>query len=122
MIAGNLGWYSNILKKLTMKLYKLIQGALFGMMALTMVSCQSTGGTQDAGSAVICDKCKTVWVNRPSNIGAAGKGGGGVTTYRDARVMKCPDCENAMATFVKTGQLKHRCTRCGGTMTHCTSH
>lgn len=104
-----------------MKIHTLIQGALFGTLALTMVSCQSTGGTHETGSAVTCDKCKTVWVKRPSNIGGAGKGGG-VTTYRDNQAMKCPDCENAIATFVKTGQLKHRCNHCGGTMTHCTAH
>ena len=105
-----------------MKTHTLIQGALFGILALTMVSCQSTGGTQEAGSAEMCDKCKTVWVKRPSNKGGVGKGGGGVTTYRDAQVMKCPDCENAIVTFVKTGQLQHRCGNCGGTMTHCTVH
>ena len=87
-----------------------------------MTSCQTTGETTDAGYAVMCDKCKTVWVKRPTHIGGVDKGGGGVTTYRDAKVMKCPDCENAIVTFVKTGQLQHRCTHCGGTMTHCTVH
>ncbi len=104
-----------------MKTYTLIKGALFGILALTMVSCQSTGGTQEAGSAVMCDKCKTVWVKRPIDT-FAGRKGGGVTTYRDAKAMKCPDCENAIVTFMKTGQLKHRCSHCGGTMTHCTTH
>ncbi len=105
-----------------MKINKIIQGSLFGILALTMVSCQSTGGTQQAGSAVMCDKCKTVWVKQPSNMGGTSKGGGGVTTYRDAQVMQCPDCENAIITFVKTGQLKHRCSHCGGTLTHCMKH
>lgn len=105
-----------------MKTYKLIQGSLFGILALAMVSCQSTGGNTGASSAVMCDKCKTVWVKQPSNMGGAGKGSGVVTTYRDAQVMQCPECENAIVTFVKTGQLKHRCSHCGGTMTHCTKH
>ena len=105
-----------------MKIRNYIISGLSVILALTMTSCQSTGGTQDAGSAVMCDKCKTVWVKRPSNIGGVGKGSGGVTTYRDAKVMKCPDCENAIVTFVKTGQLQHRCGNCGGTMTHCTVH
>ena len=99
-----------------------MKAGLSVLFALTMTSCQTTGGTMDPGTAVMCDKCKTVWVKRPSNIGGVGKGGGGVTTYRDAKVMQCPDCENAIVTFVKTGQLQHRCTRCGGTMTHCTVH
>jgi len=105
-----------------MKLQNLINGGLSVVFALTMTSCQTTGETTDAGSAVMCDKCKTVWVKRPSNIGGVGQRGGGVTTYRDTQAMQCPECENAIATFVKTGQLQHRCSHCGGTMTHCTTH
>lgn len=88
----------------------------------TITPCQTTGGATDAGTAAMCDKCKTAWVRLRTNIGGGGKGGRGVTTYHDARVMKCPERDNAIVAFVKTGQLQHRCTHCGGTMTHCTVH
>lgn len=86
-----------------------------------MTSCRSTA-TADASSAVTCDKCKTVWVKRPvPQIGSSGKGGG-YYALKDTRTMVCPDCESAVATFFKTGSLKHSCSHCGGTMTHCVTH
>jgi ribosomal protein S27E len=36
--------------------------------------------------------------------------------------MTCPDCELAIANFWKTGQMKHTCSHCGGTLAHCTQH
>lgn len=38
------------------------------------------------------------------------------------QVMKCPDCENAVAHFFKTGKLEHACSTCGGEFVHCTAH
>jgi hypothetical protein len=84
-----------------------------------MISCQSA--SVDATSAVTCGKCKTVWVQRPQQLGASGK----TSSYyvlKDTKSMSCLDCESAVATFFKTGSLKHSCSHCGGTMVHCTSH
>ena len=91
---------------------------LLGFASL-LTSCQTA--TPDVSSAVTCDKCKTVWVQRPVGIpGSAGKGG--FYGLRDVKTMQCPDCESAVATFFRTGSLKHSCSHCGGTMTHCTKH
>jgi len=84
-----------------------------------MTSCQTASA--DAASAVTCDKCKTVWVQRPQQVGPGGKG----STYyvlKDTKTMACPDCESAAATFFKTGSLKHSCSHCGGGLSHCTNH
>lgn len=98
----------------------ILKGAALGLVVLTMASCQSTGNTAADGPAVMCDKCKTVWVKRPQQTGISNKGG--MISYRDEKVMQCPDCENAVVTFFKTGSLKHHCSHCGGTMNHCTTH
>ena len=94
--------------------------AILALIALPMVACQTTGSAP--GKAVMCDKCKTVWVSRPTSISAGTKGGPGYIVYRDVKSMECPECESAVATFFKTGSLQHRCKHCGGTMTHCESH
>ena len=90
----------------------LVAGGLV-LAALPMVACQ-TGKNGAASSAVMCDKCKTVWV-KTSESNASGKG----RTFRNVKTMKCDECESALATFFKTGELKHSCTACGGTLSHC---
>lgn len=94
---------------------------LAGAIALAgfMTSCQSSSA--DAKSAVTCDKCKTVWVKRPEQLGASGKTSS-FYVLKSAKTMSCPDCEPAVATFFKTGNLKHHCSHCGGTLTHCEAH
>jgi hypothetical protein len=87
-------------------------------------ACQSPGMAQSGAeptSAVMCDKCRTVWVKRAVSVGSPGKPGS-YMALRDQKAMQCPDCENAIVTFFKTGQLKHHCSHCGGTMTHCVAH
>lgn len=94
---------------------------LAGTLALAgfMTSCQSSSA--DASSAVTCNKCKTVWVQRPQQVGASGKSSS-FYVLKDVKSMACPDCESAAATFFKTGNLKHSCSHCGGALVHCTSH
>ncbi len=95
----------------------LILASSLGLAAL-MSSCQSTSGATAGSDAVTCDKCKTVWV-KTATLTPAGKG---YMTYTNQKSMSCPDCQSAVATFFKTGELKHTCTHCGGNMTHCTQH
>lgn len=96
----------------------LLLAAVLGLAGF-MTSCQSASA--DASSAVTCDKCKTVWVKRPVQVGGYGKSSS-FYALQDAKIMTCPDCESAVVTFFKTGSLKHHCSACGGTMTHCTKH
>ena len=96
----------------------LLLTGILGLAGL-MTSCQTAPA--DATSAVTCDKCKTVWVKRPVQVGPTGKGGG-FYVLKDTQTMACPECESAVVTFFKTGSLKHHCSHCGGTMVHCTSH
>ena len=96
----------------------ILTGSL-GLVTL-MPSCQSTAPSAAGTEAVMCDKCKTVWVNKPTTLGSPGRMQ--TTIYRDSKTMTCPDCTLAIANFWKTGQMKHTCTHCGGVLTHCTQH
>lgn len=92
---------------------------LTGILGLASLipSCQTTSAT--GNSAVTCSKCKTVWVSSPTAIGPSRKP---YIVYRDKKIMTCPDCESAAATFFKTGSLKHHCAHCGDTLAHCETH
>lgn len=83
---------------------------------LFVAACQTTTPGQ---SAVMCSKCKTVWVSSP---GAVNPGRKGYIAYRDAKSMTCPECEVAADTYFKTGHLKHHCGHCGDTLVHCEQH
>jgi hypothetical protein len=97
----------------------IVKAGMLALLTVATVSCESTGAGNTAGnSAVSCDKCKTVWVQRASQAGGIGKSGSAII-FRNEKAMECPDCENAVVTFFKTGKLKHRCDHCGGTMLHC---
>jgi len=90
---------------------------LIGKLALVaaasgLVACQATTASGPE-SCVMCDKCKTVWVKRPANVG------GKFTVMSSKKVHTCPDCNSAVENFFKTGELKHSCSACGGTMSHC---
>lgn len=63
--------------------------------------------TTHAENAVMCDKCKVTFELIGSHT----------VRHEYIKVMLCPDCESAAANFFKTGQLKHHCAHCGGTMT-----
>lgn len=93
---------------------------IFGMAGF-VTSCQTASASADASSAVTCDKCKTVWVKRHVPSGPSGKTGA-YYALRSVKTMECPECESAVATFFKTGSLKHSCSHCNGTMSHCTNH
>lgn len=95
--------------------------ATLALAALLLVACQTTS-TSGSGSAIMCGKCKTVWVSRPVSFGVATKGGPAYVAYRNVKTMECPECESAVTTFFKTGSLKHHCAHCGGELTHCTTH
>ena len=103
---------------------KLIKLMLAAVAALTFSNCSSTGGnfaSPAAGTdAIMCDKCKTVWVRTPTAVGAPGRMQ--TTIYRDSKSMTCPDCAQAVEGFGKSLSAKHVCSSCGGTMTHCTQH
>ena len=92
--------------------------------ASLMTSCQAPSHSSTPTSAVSCSKCGTVYFKAPatSGVGAAGMKGGFVT-LKSASRMSCPDCENKVIAWVKTGTFtQHVCATCGGTMHHCTSH
>ncbi len=93
---------------------KFITTIFAAVTALTLVSCQSTSGPTEA---LTCSKCKTVWFKQ-----AYPDGSGKRIVLRETGAMSCTECENAVATFFKTGQLKHKCKHCGDTLTHCTRH
>lgn len=85
-----------------------------------MAGHRSTSATSTGTEAVMCDKCKTVWVRKPTTIGSPGRMQ--TTILRDSKTMTCPDCQLAINNFWKTGSMKHTCSHCGGTLAHCTQH
>ena len=92
--------------------------------ASLLTSCQSGTTYVAPTSAVSCSKCGTVYFQAPATngVGAAGAKGGFIT-LRTASRMSCPDCENKVIAWVKTGSFtQHVCKTCGGAMSHCTSH
>ncbi len=98
-----------------------------GLSAVSLLSsCQSGTTYVPPTSAVSCSKCGTIYFKAPvtggGGVGAAGIKGGFIT-LREASRMSCPDCENKVIAWVKTGTFtQHVCASCGGTMRHCTSH
>lgn len=94
---------------------------LIGVLGITMLlsACQSAPMAPPS-KAVICNKCRIVWIEHLQNTGYAKHPGAYIPVKSE--VMVCPDCESAIITFFKTGQLKHHCATCGGTLDHCTYH
>jgi hypothetical protein len=74
----------------------------------------------DPTTAITCSKCQDVIVVNPANTGS--KPGNGYVLMTNKKTMVCPDCESAAQNFIKTGNLKHHCTHCDGTMETCTTH
>ena len=97
---------------------KLVVAAL----ALAFVHTAAFGEEKDSGSsspksAVMCDKCTTVWFK------VVDKGPKGtVVGLSKEKKMACKDCKSAVETFFTTGKLKHECATCGGTLSHCEAH
>jgi hypothetical protein len=90
-------------------------------LALAFVHTAVFGEEKDSGStpqsAVMCDKCTTVWFK---TVDKGPKGT--VIGLSKEKKMACKDCKSAVETFFTTGKLKHECATCGGTMSHCEAH
>ena len=93
---------------------------------LALAGCQSGGmeasatapSHEMAPNAMRCDKCQVTWVKTPYNVDKRG----GIA-YRDTKKMECPDCEERMSNFFKTGRItEHHCNACGGNMMACETH
>jgi hypothetical protein len=99
-----------------------IKLAIFALVALPLLALQTAAAEDkapDGDHAVMCAKCKTVWVNTP--VTSAGSKAV-IATYRQEKSMKCADCESAVASFFKTGKLAHECKACGSELVHCKAH
>lgn len=91
--------------------------SMLGLAAL-LSSCQSSSPAPTA--AVSCDKCRTVYFKAPASMTPGNKG---FVTLQSSSHMACPECENQVIAWVKTGSLtKHVCNSCGGTLNHCKQH
>lgn len=82
----------------------------------TFAAEEKDSGAEPA-SAVMCDKCTTVWV-KVAEKNHKRK----VIRMSKEKKMACKDCQSAVETFFTTGKLKHECATCGGTMSHCEAH
>ena len=91
-------------------------------MAGLMTSCQAPARLHTPNSTVTCSKCGTVYFKAPA-LAASSPGGKGFVTLHDASHMDCPECENEVVAWLKTGSLtRHICKTCGGALNHCTKH
>ena len=101
---------------------QLVRSLLLGLTALgtlALASCQATSAAPT--SAISCAKCGTVYFKSPSTTAAAA--GKGYVTLKSSSKMSCPDCDNKVVAWVKTGTFtEHTCKTCGGAMKHCASH
>jgi hypothetical protein len=95
---------------------------LLGVLGIaSLLSACQTAPPAPPANAVTCSKCQTVWVQEPVAV-AGSKPGNGHYTLKSKPVMTCTQCESAVVTFFRTGQLKHHCSICGGTLNHCAGH
>lgn len=104
-----------------MKMKNLIGKLAVAALALAFVHTAAFGEEKDSGSApksaVMCDKCTTVWIKVVDKNAK-----GTVIGLSKDKKMACKDCQSAVETFFKTGKLEHECSTCGGAMSHCEAH
>ncbi len=84
---------------------------------LVIAGCESDHSARaHAGDkAVMCDKCKTVWVSHPGTEGR-------YVNYKPDGAMTCPDCKTAVENYFANGTLAHSCSTCGGNLAACDMH
>lgn len=63
---------------------------------------------------VTCTKCQVTWVKVPTNNGK-----GRIVGYTWAKRDVCPDCMDAVSSFLNKGKFQHTCKTCGDTMEIC---
>lgn len=99
---------------------KLIRSLFLSLAAVALVSCQAPSSASPT-SAVSCSKCGTVSFMAPST--PAGSWNKGFVTLKSSTRMTCPDCENKVIAWAKSGAFtEHTCKSCGGAMQHCKRH
>lgn len=100
-----------------------MKGWLAGMLvtgvAMFVPGCATTPSNAGAAAgdkeqAIMCAKCQTVWVSRPRQVGVVK-----FITYRNEKVMECPDCRSAVMNFFTTGKWEHTCNVCGTNLMVC---
>jgi len=64
--------------------------------------------------ALTCDGCNVTWV-AVADTNSKGRPVG----YHIVAKMGCPDCKDAVQSFLSTGKFQHTCGACGGNMSIC---
>lgn len=80
--------------------------------AMNVKAKSAPAGAAGNEQAVMCDKCKTVWVYKP---GLGNKG----LIIRAKKQIVCPDCTVAAESSFGGKPLEKRCQSCGGTLSDC---
>ena len=65
---------------------------------------------------VTCTKCQVTWVKVYQANGKR------ITGYTWGKRDICPDCMDAVTSFLNTGKFEHTCKTCGDTMEVCEAH
>jgi hypothetical protein len=90
---------------------------LFAAGCASNAPAQSSMETTPTG--ITCTKCQVTWVATPRG---SGNDKGQIKTYAWGKKDTCPDCRDAVQSFVNTGKFEHTCKTCGDAMNVCTTH
>lgn len=66
---------------------------------------------------VTCTKCQVTWVKVPTDAGK-----GRIVGYTSRKQDVCPDCMDAVQSFLNNGKFQHTCRTCGDSMEICQAH
>jgi hypothetical protein len=100
---------------------KLFGTALLGVVMLLGVGCKSqndngttmsSSAVRSPSAAVVCDECKTTWVQTPV---LNDKGRPVPYEYRTTSAPVCSECEQAAKGYFDTGKTP-TCQMCGGSL------
>lgn len=115
----------NALLKIS-QLARFVLNRMSGLAVVSMIfvlagsGCSSSSKFQNglavSQNAVMCDKCRTTWIQEPNG---GGKPGQAIATNHAKEVMECSDCDDAAVAYLNTGKPYQNCPTCGGSLTKC---
>lgn len=88
---------------------------------LLLLGCASDKPPQSTlaptAQGITCTKCQVTWVKVPQSNDK-----GRIVGYNWSKRDACPDCMDAVQSFLNEGKFQHNCRTCGDTMEICQAH
>lgn len=88
----------------------------------TQSSASASPGTPTAAGAVMCDMCRTTWVQYPTAPNASGGRSYLFRGYTMPGQTVCASCMPTVETMAASGQRQATCPDCGGKMMTAMAH